>query len=252
MADAQDAPTLRAGLAQAVGEQFSFEKTIGGVRGLLESTVPAVVFSAFYGLAHEMRAALLAAVIVSVVFVVARLITRQNVQPAVSGLFGVVLAAGVALISGRAVDFFLLPLIKNGVFTVVYAVSALVGWPLVGVFLGFMLQEGTLWRHVPARRRVYHQATWLWTAMFALRFSVELPLYLRDHVVGLGAASVPLGLPLFGVVVLLTWLLIRRVPPARSPGSEGLDGPHEKALPDNAAAAVVSDRPIDTQPTERA
>jgi len=43
---------------------------------------------------------------------------------------------------------------------------------------------------------------------------VQVPLYLSGHAAVLGAANVPLGLPLFGVAVWLSWLVLRRVPKA--------------------------------------
>jgi len=155
-------------------------------------------------------------------------------MPAVSGLLGVGVGAAVAWGTGNAADYFLLPLLKNLFFAAVYAGSALAGWPLVGVVLGVVLKEQTAWREVPERRRVYAQATWLWAGMFALRFAVELPLYLQQHVVTLGVLSVPLGLPLFGVVLLLTWLIVRRVPvvePPEQAGSGGSEGSPEAAEP---------------------
>jgi len=217
------------GLAAAVAEQFSFEQSVGGVRGLLESVVPVGVFTLVYVVAHSIPAASLAAVGVALAALVLRIVTRLPVTPAVSGLLGVVISAGVAWFTGQAINFFLMSIIKNIGLGLLFAVSSLVGWPLVGVLLGVMLGEGFHWREVPARRRVYHQATWVWVAMSGVRLGVQIPLYLHDRVGGLGAASVPLGLPLFGVVLLLTWLLVRRVPVARPPKDDEDDGDDEDA-----------------------
>ncbi|HEY6797640.1 MAG TPA: DUF3159 domain-containing protein, partial [Kineosporiaceae bacterium] len=54
------------GLAAAVAEQFSFEESIGGVRGLLESVVPILVFTGVYVVTHGIPEASAAAVAVSV------------------------------------------------------------------------------------------------------------------------------------------------------------------------------------------
>jgi intracellular septation protein A len=205
-------PLTRSGFGQAVAEQFSVQAAVGGVRGMIESVLPVTVFTTAYAVTHAITTALVVAVGVSVVLLLARLLARQAPTQAISGLAGVLIGGGIAWWTGNAADFFLLPLLKNLFFVVVYAGSVVAGWPLVGVLLGFLLQEGTAWRQVPQRRRVYVQATWLWAAMFALRFAVELPLYLQRHVVELGALSVPLGLPLYGLVLLGTWALVRRVP----------------------------------------
>jgi intracellular septation protein A len=208
------------GLAAAVAEQFSFESSIGGVRGLVESVVPIIVFTVVYALTHGIPQASLSAVAVSVAALLLRIITRMPVSPALSGLFAVALSAGVAYVTGQAINFFLMSILKNVGLGLLFAISSLVRWPLVGVMLGFMLGEQFHWRSVPARVRVYQQATWLWVLMSGVRLAFQVPLYLHDRVGGLGAASVPLGLPLFGVVVLFTWLIVRRVPVAKPPENE--------------------------------
>jgi hypothetical protein len=44
--------------------------------------------------------------------------------------------------------------------------------------------------------------------------------------------SIPLGLPLYGLVLLLTWLVVRRVPVARPPELEPEAAPAEPAEPE--------------------
>ncbi|NLT54873.1 MAG: DUF3159 domain-containing protein [Actinomycetales bacterium] len=208
------------GIVTIGGETFSVTESIGGVRGLLESVLPVVFFTVVYAVTHELLPSVAAPVAVCLVLIVVRLVTRKPVTPAVSGFLGVLLAAGIAVYTGRAVDFFLVSIVKNVVFAVLYGGSALLGWPLLGVLLGLFLGEGTHWRQVPARRRVYAQATWLWCGMFLVRLAFQIPLFRDEAVEELGVASVPLGLPLYGLVLLLTWLIVRRVPVALPPESE--------------------------------
>jgi intracellular septation protein A len=222
-------PSVASGLAQAMAEQFSFESAVGGVRGLLESVVPTLVFTAVYTLGNDLQRSLIAAVGTAVLLTVVRLVQRQTVMQAVSGLMGVALAAAIAWYTHSAINFFLASILKNAFFTVLCLISIVVRWPYVGVLLGLMLGEGTHWRQVPARARAYTWATWAWVAMFVIRLGFQVPLYLRDHVTGLGAASVPLGLPLVGLTVLVCWLIVRRVPLAR-PAAEAPDD----APPDDA------------------
>jgi Protein of unknown function (DUF3159) len=221
----------RGGLAAAVADQFSFEESVGGVRGLIESVLPVLVFTGVYVTAHSIATASLAALGVSVAALLLRVVTRMPVMPAVSGLLGVAVSAGVAYVTGQAINFFLMSILKNIGLGLLFAISSLVRWPLVGVMLGFMLGEQLHWRSVPARVRVYQQATWVWVGMSLVRLAFQVPLYLQNEVGGLGAASVPLGLPLFGVVVLLTWLIVRRVPVAKPPADEPVaeDGEPEAA-----------------------
>jgi hypothetical protein len=212
------AAPLRSGLAQAAGEQFSLEKSIGGVRGLLESVIPITIFSLVYGFDHDLRRACIAALVPSAAFATWRLWRREPVTQAVSGVIGVGIGAFLALRTGRSENFFLPSILKNVGFAVAYTVSILIRWPLVGVLLGFALGELTHWRQVPARLRAYQLATWLLVGMFVLRVVIQVPLFLAGQTTTLGFLSVPLGLPLFGVTVYLSWLVIRRVPVAHPPG----------------------------------
>jgi len=50
--------------------------------------------------------------------------------------------------------------------------------------------------------------------VFATRLAVQLPLYLAGAVVALGIARTAMGLPLFALGLWLTYLLVRRAPPA--------------------------------------
>lgn len=228
-------PRPTSGLAAAASADFSVQDALGGVRGMVESVVPVVVFSVVFALVHQVVTASAVAVAVSVVLVVARAVRREPVMPAVSGLLAVGVGAVIAVVWGQARGFYVPSLVKNPAFALGYAVSALVGWPLVGVLLGFVLGEGTAWREVPARRRAYTQATWLWTAMFALRFAVMAPLYAADDTNALGVAQVVLSLPLYGLVLLGTWLIVRRVPTVVRPAPDAADAP---ADPDVAPGAA--------------
>lgn len=203
------------GLAAAIGEQFSLQTAIGGVRGMVESVLPVAVFSVVYAINRQLWPSVIAAVAVALVAVIARLIARQPVNQAVSGLFGVLIGAALALATGKAINFFAASIVKNVVLLVLYAGSSLARWPFVGVVLGLVLGEGTHWREVPARMRVYQIATWIWVGMCVVRLAFQIPLYIKERTTELGAASIPLGLPLYGLVLLLTWLVVRRVPVAR-------------------------------------
>jgi Protein of unknown function (DUF3159) len=210
-ADAQ-APV---GLRQVVAEQFSLQGAIGGPRGLVESILPMTVFSIVWAFSHDIPRSVLAALVPSVILAVWRLVAREPLTQAVSGVLGIALGAGIALYTGRAQDFFVPGIVKNVGLGAVYAVSALVRWPLVGLLLGFTLGEDLHWRRVRPRMRVYQQATWVWAGVFALRAAVQGRLYAAGDATALGFVNVVLGLPLFAVAVGLTWLLVRRVPPAR-------------------------------------
>lgn len=200
------------GLAQAVGEQFSVQASVGGVRGLLEAVLPLTVFSVAYAIGHDLAWSVTGAMIPAVVLAGWRLAAREPVTQAVSGVFGLAIGAVIAVRTGRAENLFLPSILKNAAYATAYVISVLARWPLVGVVVGMMLGEGSRWRAVPARARVYAQATWVWAGMFGVRLLVQVPLWLAGAATTLALVNIGLGLPLFGIVVWLTWVLVRRVP----------------------------------------
>lgn len=215
----------RSGLAQVGSDRFSFTETVGGVRGLVEAVLPSVVFVVAYAVTTDLRSSVLAAVAVAAVATVSRLVRRERLTQALSGLVGVLIAAWFASRSGQAEDFYLPGLYVNIVYTIVYAGSILLRWPVLGLLLGPLLGEGLAWRHDKARLSAYQKVTALWVGLFVLRLAVQGPLYLAGMVAALGTARVVMGLPLFGLVAYLSWLLLRSVPQARPAGSESARQP---------------------------
>ncbi len=232
-------PAGRVGLGQAVAEQFSLQAVIGGPRGIAESVLPMTVFTVVWAFTHDVQRSVVAAVVPAAVFLVWRLVAREPVTQAVGGLLGIALGAGIAMVTGRAQDFFVPGIVKNLGFAALYAVSSLVRYPLIGLLLGFTLGEDLRWRQVPRRMRVYQQATWVWVGMFGLRALVQGWLYREGDATALGFVNLVLGLPLFGLAVALTWLIVRRVPPVRGadPDVPPHGGPDVVPAPDDDAAA---------------
>jgi hypothetical protein len=110
---------------------------LGGWRGMLDATLPTLAFivaNAVNGLRTGIWAALGAAFLVFVL----RLVRRESVQQAVSGLFAVGIAVAIAAASGQARDFFVLGIVRNAVIGVVLLGSIAVRRPLVGVIAEFL------------------------------------------------------------------------------------------------------------------
>ena len=214
------------GVRALLGDDFSFAEAVGGVRGLVESVAPGLVFVVVYLVASDLRVALVAASGVALVAVLARLVQRTPVTQAFSGLLGVAIAVVWAWRTGEAQDFFLWGILVNVAYAAGTAVSVLVRWPLVGVLVSLLgLDTSMTWRTEPRLdhlRRRYVWATWLWVGLFAARLVVQVPLYLAEAVGALGVAKLAMGVPLFAVVLWLTWLLVaspraRADRPDRSP-----------------------------------
>jgi hypothetical protein len=184
--------------------------SVGGVRGLIEALAPGLVFLGVYIGTQSLNPALIASVAVGVLAFIARLVTRQNVVPAISGLFGVVVCALFARVGGHARDYYVPGFWINAVYIVVLAASALAKWPLIGVIFGALRGEEAHWRQERRRLRAYSFATWFVVAVFVLRLAVQVPLYLADEVGALGAARLVMGTPLYIGAIALAWMLTRK------------------------------------------
>lgn len=192
---------------------------MGGVRGLVESIVPGVGFLVVYtaSRAAGMQESLLVPVSVGVpgvlalLFVAVRLIQRQPVTLAVAGLFGLLVSAILAIVTGRASNNFLLGFGIDAALAIVMLVSLAVRRPLIGLLVGLIAGDAEGWRTDRAKRRVAVIATILWAAFPIARLAVQVPLYLADLTTALGTTKLIMGVPLYAAVVWVTWLLVRSV-----------------------------------------
>ncbi|PPG30967.1 DUF3159 domain-containing protein [Rathayibacter sp. AY2B9] len=203
----------RSGLgAVADGEPFDGKallRTMGGVRGILEAVVPGIAFVLLYTVTSELVLSLVASVGLAVAFTVARVLGRTPVIQAVGGLLAVVVSAALALFTGRGVDNFALGLLTNLVYGLVFLLSVLVRWPLIGVAAGFLMGHGTSWRSDRRKRRLFGALTLAWAGLFLLRLAVQYPLFLAEDTTALGIWKLALGLPLYAPLLVLTVLAVR-------------------------------------------
>jgi len=189
----------------------AFGSALGGPLGIAESTLPAVAFViAVTATGGDIRLAAIIAVSIAAALTLTRVVRRQTPLYALSGVLGVAIAGYIASRTGRAEDFFLPGLLLNLAYGAAYAISIAVRWPLLGVIVAGISGSGMDWRRDPVRRRAYARASWIWVGMFLARVAVQLPLYLAGALVALGTARVVMGVPLFALVVWLSWLLLRR------------------------------------------
>jgi hypothetical protein len=192
-------------------EPPSLAEAVGGPLGMLETALPAVAFVVAYSVSgQDTNTAAVVAVALALVLAVARLARRESPRHALSGLFGVALAAFIATRSGRAEDFFLPGLLANAAYASAFLISLAVRRPLVGVIVRQLEPHDERGHESPGRRRAFERATWMWAGLFLLRLAVQLPLYLAGAVVALGVARTAMGLPLFALGLWLTWLMVRR------------------------------------------
>jgi hypothetical protein len=189
---------------------------LGGTRGLIDSGLPSLLFLVVFNIAHNVNTAAMAALILSALLTLMRLVRRETLQHAISGIVGIAICALLSRHTGKAADFYLPGLITNAVYSVLYAIMNLIGWPLLGLSLGPLLGENLQWRKNPPRKRAYVRAGWLWVALFLARLAVQYPLYRAGNLNLLGTARLVMGYPLFIAAGWGTWLILRKVPTVKA------------------------------------
>lgn len=197
---------------------------LGGRAGAVDASVPVVAFVLAWVAANASGSLFPinwgagAAIVAGAGVAAWRLYRGRRPRAVLFGLAGVVVAAAIALITGRASDFFLVQIVSNVGSALAWAISIVVRWPLLGVVVGGLLGQRTRWRRDPDLLRGYQRASWAWVAQYVVRLSVFLPLWAADQVVLLGVARTVLSPLLVGLSVLVSWPLLRTALPADHPG----------------------------------
>src|SRR5690349_4015468 len=184
---------------------------MGGVTGLVLASVPTFAFVVVDAIAG-LDAAIVAAVGTSVGLILLRVLRKEAIQPAVSGLIGVLVASLIAFYSGSAEGYFLPGIWASLVMAVIFAVSVLVRRPLVGVIWKLLTSAdvGQSWRDDKVAVHAFDVATLAFVAVFAARFVVQEWLYGAGSTGWLAFARIAMGYPLLAVALLVTYWAVRR------------------------------------------
>ncbi|MEP6560806.1 MAG: DUF3159 domain-containing protein [Nakamurella sp.] len=197
---ADDPPTERT--APTVWEQM------GGPMGMLDSGLPVVVFvvaNVIGGLGWGIGAALAAALVIAIL----RISRKRPITQAVTGLFGVGIAAFIAYKTGSAKGYFLLGIWSYLLYGGVLLLSILVRWPLIGVIWEGINGKGTAWRSSKKLVRRYDWATLVWVLVFAARYLVQNYLYDTDQVGWLAAVRLLMGYPVWILAIAASvWIVV--------------------------------------------
>jgi hypothetical protein len=196
---------------------------VGGVRGILEALLPGLVFLVAYSVLTSFAGwetqtalvpALAASVGLAVVFTIVRIATKGQPTQAIAGLIGVLASAALALWTGNARDNYVIGFFTNAGYALALLVSLLVRWPALGLIVGFLMGDGVAWRDDRRKYRAAQFLTLVWIGLFVARLAVQVPFYLVDNVEALGATRLLMGVPLYALVLVFTWLVVRAVYPS--------------------------------------
>lgn len=198
--------------SKAVTEAALFE-AFGGVRGLVETVVPGLLFVTIFTINKDLHMSAIAALAVSLVLVVVRLVMKGTVKHAFSGVFGVAFGVVFAMMTGNAKDFYLPGMLYTLGTAVAYIVTTLCGVPLIGLILGPVFKENLSWRtRNPGRKKAYAKASWAWGLILLAKCAILFPMYWWADTTKFGWVLIALKIPPFLLAVWLTWVFLAKAP----------------------------------------
>jgi hypothetical protein len=210
----RDSAAKRLGVSGENGN-ISFDKNsllqgMGGWLGVVETILPSVLFGTSFALTGQAIISVSLAGGTSALFILYRLITRKSASSALIGGLAVGFAAWLALREGgQAVDYFIPGFITNASYGSVLLISILVRWPIIGVLVELLRGNDFSWRKNRKLLTIYSAITAFWVGFFSLRLAVQLPLYFANNTELLATARVAMGPPLYALVILSTWLMLK-------------------------------------------
>jgi hypothetical protein len=194
--------------------------SVGGVQGLVETTLPGFLYVLTFTITRD---AVIAASVVGVAVLaltIRHFVLKRPWTQLVGSLVGVGLAIWLTLRpGGQAGDFYLKDFWINAAYGSVLLLSVIMRFPLIGLLMGFLTNQGLSWRKDKRKVRFFDLVTLLWVGLFATRLIVEVPLYLAGDVVTLGFVKIVLGLPFYLTMIWVSWLLLRGVVKAELDGN---------------------------------
>ncbi|OON80511.1 DUF3159 domain-containing protein [Streptomyces tsukubensis] len=209
----RDAPDQAQDAASKAVTEAALFDAFGGVRGMVETVLPGLLFVTIFTINKNLHVSAIAALVVSLVLAGARLIKRDTVKHAFSGVFGVAFGVVFAMMTGNAKDFYLPGMIYTLGLALAYIVTTLAGVPLIGLILGPVFKENLSWRtRNPGRKKAYAKASWAWGLILLAKCAILFPLYWWADTTSLGWILIALKIPPFLLAVWLTWVFLAKAP----------------------------------------
>src|SRR5262249_8133192 len=146
---------------------------LGGVRGLLESSIPVAIF-VLVNIFGSLNLALVISVASAVALAIYRLARHETVRNAVNGLFGIAIGAFIAWKTGSTKDFYLPGIVLSGVYGVAMLASVPARRPLVGWVWSLVAAGGSMrWREQPKLVRLFSWLTVLWAVTYLVKVLIQ-------------------------------------------------------------------------------
>jgi len=185
-----------------------------------DAILPPIIYAlvdAIFGL----TTAVIAAVGVALLLGVVRLLRKQAWQYAFGGLVAVGFAAGLALLTQNAANYFIPGLISSAVLLVLTMVSLVIGKPLAA-WASHLTRGWPLdWFWRSDVKPAYREVTWMWLLFIAGRLFIQVWLFQQGQTGQLAWANTLLGWPVTIVVLVVSYIYgIWRLRKLSGPGVE--------------------------------
>jgi hypothetical protein len=190
---------------------------LGGVRGIVESGAPVLVF-VIANIIWTLKPALIISVGAAVALAGWRLARKESIRHAVNGLFGIALGAIIAWKTGSAKNFYLPGILLSLAYGLAMLASVALRMPLVGWIWSLLVAKGsTEWRANPRLVRLFSWLTVLWAATYLVKTLIQALIFHatpdKDPGTALGIAKLALGYPPYALLLAITvWAVRKRLP----------------------------------------
>jgi hypothetical protein len=187
---------------------------LGGVRGLIESGIPVVVF-VLANIIWALRPALVISVASALAIGGWRLARKQPVRHAVNGIFGIAIGAIIAWKTGSAKNFYLPGILLSFGYGLALLGSVAIRRPLVGWVWSLLVARGSNeWRGDPKLVRTFSWLTVVWAVTYLAKTLVQALVFqhtaANSPATALGVLRIALGYPPYLLLIAITVWAIRR------------------------------------------
>ncbi|MEV6549840.1 DUF3159 domain-containing protein [Streptomyces sp. NPDC051597] len=162
------------------------------VPGFAATAAPTLAFVVAYG-TEGPQTALVAATVTGVLVLACGLWARRYLRHAAVGALLAVVCAVVAVGTGQARGFFLLPMLLPAVSSAACLLSVLAGRPLAGLVANRVVGGPPSWRSQPSLHRFYRWMTVCIGLVCLASLGAQAALYSRAEVAWLGLLHVVMG-----------------------------------------------------------
>jgi uncharacterized membrane protein len=191
------------------GPNVTLREMLTDRRAWIDGMIPPLLFlatNAIWGLVP----AAIAAITWAVGTLAYRLARRHKSIYAVGGIFGLALALGFALLTGRASTYFLPNAVIGAVYGLIGLGSIAIGRPLSTAIARVIDQRSREWYAQPRVRNTHIVVTATWSLFMVARSAIRYYLITIDSEWGLAVTTIALGLPATGLLLVGSWAFIKR------------------------------------------